>query len=221
MSELASTIFLSSIVVSAILIFAVLTTFLLIKRISQSIREKEQHKIELQKTIITTQEEEREVLANNLHDDFGPLLSLLTRKLQQLELDSQTKSIDPAEWTDVHQKLNAIQQDIRKYSHDIFPMQIKKIGLLPSLEYHIRTLQATHRVTFHNDQEINPDFNLAEQLTIYRIFNEVLNNFLKHANASHLDCEISRKKNTFIITLTHNGEPFTHCLLYTSDAADE
>lgn len=190
------------------LLFTVIIAVLLVRRISKSIQEKEEHKIELQKTIIQSQEAEREAIANNLHDDFGPQLSLLSRKLQQVDAQNETMLLNKNDLLEIQQRLESIHHDVRKYSHDIFPTQLKKIGLLPSIENNVQALTASHTVHFSNNLSQPLNFDLATELTLYRIFNEVLNNFIKHAHAQRLDVEVSVNNQRFILSLTHDGQAF-------------
>lgn len=191
------------------LLFTVIIAVLLVRRISKSIQEKEEHKIELQKTIIQSQEAEREAIANNLHDDFGPQLSLLSRKLQHVHSDHETAVIPTNDLKEIQEQLSSIHHDLRKYSHDIFPTQIKKIGFIASVQQNLQTMQSSLTTVFENYAPENLTFDTATELTLYRIVNELLNNILKHSEATQLDCELSVENNQFCIVFTYNGKVFT------------
>jgi signal transduction histidine kinase len=177
---------------------------LFVKRVIQSSREKEQHKIELQKIIISSQEQEREALANNLHDDFGPQLSILYR---QLNADSHNGQviINDKDLEVILTKIECLINDIRKYSSEIYPTHLKKIGLIKSIELQFQDLNGHLNVTFCSDVQNEISFDLSIELTIYRIINEVLNNILKHANPSLIEGNVEIENDHLQIHIIHNG----------------
>ena len=69
----------SGIIMVLMLIFIVAIFFLFTKKTIESVRQRREFDFKMQQAIILSQESEREVLANNIHDDLGPQLSFLYR----------------------------------------------------------------------------------------------------------------------------------------------
>jgi signal transduction histidine kinase len=162
----------------------------------------------MQQAIITTQEEEREVLANNLHDDLGPQFSILYRKLN-IQHQNGKAVFNEEELADILAKLDGLMIDIRKYTSDIYPTQLKKLGLIKSIESQFNDLKSNLNVTFRADIDRNLTLDIAFELTIYRIINEVLNNILKHAEASLIEGNVEIESDYLQIHIIHNGKPFS------------
>ena len=187
----------STVVIYAVIalgIFALLIAvlaFLLVRRMGQAVREKELHSKQIRETVIQTQELERAVLADNLHDDFGPQLSFLFRQLRPEHNADESISITPLERSSIYKKLDELISDIRKYTSQIYPTQLKEIGLMNVLEQNLFDIQKNIQIRFFNNLERDLNFDDSKELAVYRITNEVLNNILRHGKPTFLDCEVN------------------------------
>src|SRR5215211_2885908 len=155
--------------------------------------EQEQQKILLNASI-KLQEEERQRLAADLHDDAGPLLATarlyLNENLVNQDKSSQLQSIFQA-----RQIIDDTIQLIRNISHSLMPPTLKNFGLESAVNDFFQkingsgTLNANSR--FHDYKiRLKPE----KELLVFRVIQELINNVLKHSNAS------------FIHLTQHNGE---------------
>lgn len=205
----------STVVIYAVIalgIFALLIAvlaFLLVRRMGQAVREKELHSKQIRETVIQTQELERAVLADNLHDDFGPQLSFLFRQLRPEHNADESISITPLERSSIYKKLDELISDIRKYTSQIYPTQLKEIGLMNALEQNLFDIQKNIQIRFFNNLERDLNFDDSKELAVYRITNEVLNNILRHGKPTFLDCEVNGIDEYLQIVFTHDGVPFS------------
>lgn len=208
MSQYSQILILSTLALIILVLFTSIIAFLFVKKVIKSAREKEQHKIELQKIIISSQEEEREALANNLHDDFGPQLSILYR---QLNVDSCNGLVifNEDHFKEILTKIECLMSDIRKYSSEIYPTHLKKIGLIKSIELQFKELNEHLNVTFRSDVDDNISLDLSTELTLYRIINEVLNNILKHSRPSLMEGNVEIENGNLQIYILHDGISFS------------
>jgi two-component system NarL family sensor kinase len=166
-----------------------------------------------QKTLLNAsirfQEEERQRIAADLHDDAGPLLATarlyLTENLVNLDRTAQLQSIYNAK-----QIIDDTIQLIRNISHSLMPPTLKNFGLESAVNDLFQKISGSGSLNascrFHDYRERL----IAEQeLIIFRVIQELINNILKHSNSSfiHLTQNLSGSK--LYIRMHHDGRGLT------------
>lgn len=170
--------------------------------------EEEQQQILLNASI-RWQEEERQRIAADLHDDAGPLLATarlyLNDNLVNQDVATQLQSIYNAK-----QIIDDTIQLIRNISHSLMPPTLKNFGLESAVNDLFQKISGSGAINasckFHDYRErMLPQ----RELLIFRVAQELVNNILKHSNASfiHLTQNISEGK--FYVRLHHDGKGIT------------
>src|SRR5215211_2493633 len=147
--------------------------------------EQEQQKILLNASI-RLQEEERQRLAADLHDDAGPLLATarlyLNENLVNLDKTSQLQSIYNAKSI-----IDDTIQLIRNISHSLMPPTLKNFGLESAVNDLFQKISGSGTINassrFH---EYKDRLKGEKELIIFRIVQELINNILKHSNSSFI-----------------------------------
>ncbi len=199
----------TGIILLLMLICIAVVFVLFTKKTIQNITQKNDFDSQIQRAIIASQESEREELANNLHDDFGPILSILSRLLNRDQNPGSSITFSAEEREAIHAKIDALAADARRYSIELYPTQIKHFGLIKSLQQNLSGMRNQIETHFADKIDRPIHFNPDQEIAIYRIVNEVLNNILKHAQATELECLFLTEENQFRIQMTHNGITFT------------
>lgn len=166
--------------------------------------EKQQQKILLNASI-RMQEEERQRLAADLHDDAGPLLATarlyMSENLVNLDKADQLQSIFQA-----RQILDDTIQLIRNMSHSLMPPTLKNFGLESALNDTFQKLANSGAVNassrFHDYQE---RLKADTELIIYRIVQELINNILKHSNAGFIHLTQNKQGDKCYFRIHHDG----------------
>src|SRR5881398_1460736 len=135
--------------------------------------EQEQQKI-LLKASIRLQEEERQRLAADLHDDAGPLLATarlyLNENLVNLDKASQLQSIFQA-----RQILDDTIQLIRNISHSIMPPTLKNFGLESAINDLFQKISGSGAINassrFHDYKE---RLKQEKELIVFRVVQELI-----------------------------------------------
>jgi len=164
----------------------------------------------MQRAIVEAQEREREELSNNLHDDFGPQLGIILNQIQPVSNEHDSYTFTRKQLEQIAEKVYDLSADIRNYSNLIFPSQIKKLGLLKSIESNFRDVSSERlQVDFHSEIEEKIPFTLLDELSIFRAVSEAMNNIVNHSCPGKMECIIQFEQKKLSISLTHDGSHFS------------
>lgn len=170
--------------------------------------EDEQQKILLNASI-RLQEEERQRLAADLHDDAGPLLATarlyLNENLVNLDKNAQLQAIFQAK-----QIIDDTIQLIRNISHSLMPPTLKNFGLESAVNDLFQKISGSGTINassrFHDYRE---RLKAEQELIIFRVLQELVNNILKHSNASFIHVTQNTSGDRFFIRMHHDGKGLT------------
>jgi two-component system, NarL family, sensor kinase len=165
--------------------------------------------IEQQKLMLTAsiklQEEERQRLAADLHDDAGPLLATarlyLNENLVNQDKSSQLQSIFQA-----RQIIDDTIQLIRNISHSLMPPTLKNFGLESAINDLFQKISGSGAINassrFHDYRDrLKPE----KELVVFRIVQELVNNILKHSNSSFIHLTQNTHGDKFYLRIHHDG----------------
>lgn len=158
---------------------------------------------------IRLQEEERQRLAADLHDDAGPLLATarlyLNENLVNMDKASQLQSIYNAK-----QIIDDTIQLIRNISHSLMPPTLKNFGLESAVNDLFQKISGSGSLNascrFHDYKE---RLKTEDELILFRVLQELVNNILKHSNASFIHVTQNINGDRFFLRLHHDGRGLT------------
>jgi signal transduction histidine kinase len=203
-------LYMTGVIVVVFTIVIVIIFVLLIQRIIQNFRLQKEFQEKMQRAILEAQEKEREELSNNLHDDFGPQLGIILKQIQPVRNEHDSYSFTRKQLEQIAEKVYDLSADIRNYSSLIFPSQIKKLGLLKSIESNFRDLASERlQVDFHSEIEERIPFTMLDELSIFRAVSEAMNNIVNHSCPGKMECMIQIENKKLSISLTHDGSHFS------------
>ncbi len=171
--------------------------------------EAEQQKL-LLRASIKLQEEERQRIAADLHDDAGPLLATarlyLSENMVNLDKATQLQSIFNAK-----QIIDETIQLIRNISHSLMPPTLKNFGLESAVNDFFQKINGSGTLNvncrFHDYKiRLKPE----KELLVFRVIQELINNILKHSNASFIHLTQHNGDENMLIRLHHDGRGLTH-----------
>lgn len=170
---------------------------------------------EQQKMLLTAsiklQEEERQRIAADLHDDAGPLLATsrlyLSENLVLMNKESQLESIKTA-----RSILDEAIQLIRNISHSLMPPTLKNFGLESAVSDFFHKLGGAGTIdAFCEFEDYDERLPAESELLIFRIIQELINNILKHSGASFIHLyQYQHDETGMMIRLEHDGKGITH-----------
>jgi len=160
--------------------------------------------------IIQAQEQERQRIARELHDETSQVLTSLLISLTLLEETVETQEARER-IADTRALAHSTLRAIRNLSIDLRPSALDDLGLLPALRWYVKEYQkkCSIDVKFHATgfKERLP----AEMETaLYRIVQECLTNTAKHANANRVTITLKEETDMVYARITDDGVGFDY-----------
>jgi signal transduction histidine kinase len=164
----------------------------------------------LASAVIYGHENERRLLARDIHDDLGGTVSSLRFMTLNYFNKKKNSNVDECNYREnLMELLNKISSDIRTISHNLMPNDFETLGLKKILESHIKKINTNSPIQFQLFFEEEPLSLVKEfQISIYRIINELINNTIKHSEASEVSIQCIEYASNFEVQITDNGKGF-------------
>lgn len=166
--------------------------------------EQEQQRILLNASI-KLQEEERQRLAADLHDDAGPLLATARLYLNE-NLVNQDKATQLQAIFQARQIIDDTIQLVRNISHSLMPPTLKNFGLESAVNDLFQKISGSGTINassrFHEYKERLKE---EKELVIFRVVQELINNILKHSNSSFIHLTQNVHADKFYLRIHHDG----------------
>jgi len=163
---------------------------------------------ELLQSTIQTQEKERERIGADIHDDIGPLLSLLKLQINKLESVSENEEVKHYV-KESKTTLNQILKLVRSVSNELSPAILNELGLKEAMSHmhdKLNTLTDA-KVDFKIEGDIS-SINKTQSTAIYRILQESLNNIIRHTEAKNIEVRLSLQEDEINISVSDDGDGF-------------
>jgi signal transduction histidine kinase len=164
-------------------------------------REQDVQRRALVRRLLAAGEEERRRIARELHDETSQLLTAV-----QLSLDRAGS--DRSALARAGELLTRTQLEIRRLIHDLRPSLLDDMGLAAAVEWYAEnSLQAAGievRLEVERDLVLPADV----EITVFRIYQEIVTNVLRHAAAEHVGVELYRADRRLVLTVEDDGVGF-------------
>lgn len=180
------------------------------KQAEAALRQSERQLRYLSSQLITAQEREKRRVARELHEQLGQTLAALKLRLRLIgKFLRKDQSELREEWENNLNDLDQVIADVRDLSRDLSPSILEDLGLSAGLRRLLDNFARNYNLKASFDMaEIDHLFSLENQITIYRIFQESLDNIRKHAQATHLSVAIKQQNGNTIFIVEDDGKGF-------------
>ena len=175
-------------------------------------REYNRQQNELFNAIVSTQDQERKRIAQDIHDGLGSVLSAAKLKLSSLEESKASLSSDQLEkYQSTLTLLDEASAELRSISHNIMPATLSKLGLVAALQNLIGKISGRSglQISF-TAHELEGRIEETTEISIYRIILELINNIVKHANADKVSIQLVKYPKYINVIVEDNGQGFDY-----------
>src|SRR5205085_961503 len=101
-------------------------------------------------------------------------------------------------------------EEVRQIAHNLRPYQLERLGLTNTLQAMLRQIANASDIGFTCEvDQIDGLLSKEEEISLYRIVQEAINNILKHSGASEAGIHIKRTGDEIQTTIADNGRGFT------------
>ncbi len=144
--------------------------------------------------------------AAELHDNIGQLITALYIQVENLKLDNPNLT---AGFMPIEINITEINQQLRLLSRTLNNEYVGRIGLLTAIQLEVERLRGLKRFTVHyNEPQGQSNLEKNEELMIFRIFQEIIQNALRHSLAANLFITIDTIDNNFHLSVRDDGQGF-------------
>ncbi|MEJ2285811.1 MAG: response regulator [Desulfobacterales bacterium] len=166
---------------------------------------------ELSRTILDAQENERKLVAQEIHDSIGGSLAAIKFALEEkLESMGQNPQSEVISLEKIVSYVDTTIKETRRISAHLRPSLLDDIGLLATISWFCREFEK-----LHPEMQIDQQLNVAEhavpemlKVVVYRVLQEALNNVGKHSEATRVWLQLDKGDNRLKLTVTDNGRGF-------------
>lgn len=177
----------------------------------RDVTEKKETAKKIMSAIIEAEEKERNYFSKELHDGLGPVLSSLNMYFEWL---SKTDNSQEKEMilNNGFQNINEALEIVEEISNKLTPRTLNSFGLSAAIETFVGRLKKKDSVSFDFRSNFKQRLPIQLETTIYRVITELINNTLKHANASviSINMEYIAEKELFFVQYIDNGIGFNY-----------
>lgn len=160
------------------------------------------------KALVLTQDNERKRIAGDLHDSLGSLLSSVRLRFNGLQEAFENKVPEKAtKFNDTLRLLDESIHELRKIAHNMLPVSLSRFGLESALHTFIQHINSSEQLDV-DLQILGLEERLPEQIEVvaYRICQELVQNVIKHAQASQMQIQIIHHQDSLNIIVGDNGK---------------
>lgn len=212
-------IWIGSVSASALLLISLLSSLYRSNRHKQQVQTKQiqilkqEQKIGQLKSLMEGEEKERARIARELHDGIGSKLATLKMNFSAFQYQYKQQLPNNKDLNDILELLNDTCSEVRETAHNLMPVILSHYGLHEALKIYCESINQAHRL--YVDLQMHGNFEILNKsfsLSVYRIVQELLQNIIKHAEATHTLVQINEHNNSLTLLVEDNGKGYTDYL---------
>jgi two-component system, NarL family, sensor histidine kinase LiaS len=169
---------------------------------------------EIEEAHFRGQKTERKRVAEELHDNLGSQLSAMRWSILAMD-KNQFNETEQDIYNNVLEMVDESYKQVRNLSHNLLPALLETEGLEKTLEKLIKKLNKNERIHFELLTENFP-YKLDKKIEfeLYSILLELINNIIKHSQASQATISLTQSNDQIQIHVNDNGKGYTESDLH-------
>jgi signal transduction histidine kinase len=167
---------------------------------------KQREQLQQFSSILQGQEEERNRIARDLHDDLGGLLAGIKLRLSAIANKGREKtSTNTTEIESVIHELDHSVDELRRIARNMMPESLLYMGLKPALADLCKYMDTPTTSVKFQSFDLSTSYRQPVLIGVYRIMQELLNNAIKHAEATQIIVQCSESDNYLFLAVEDDG----------------
>ena len=158
-------------------------------------------------------EEERTLIAREIHDELGSALTGLRWGLESLQQDLSKRAnrSNEQQFSGKVEQMIKLTDDtvgtVRRIASDLRPSILDDFGLLAAIEWQAEQFQTRTGIVCHVECSIeNRRFTQEQSTALFRVFQEALTNILRHADAKVVRVTMADEAHAFVLRIADDGK---------------
>jgi len=164
----------------------------------------------LSSKLINTQENEKKLLAQELHDEIGQALTAMKINISAIKTNLPTNHDERAmkRIAESNEILDTIISQIHTISLNLRPELLDVLGLAATLKSYSNQFARRTGIRVHFTNKTQQKLDSQKEINLYRIVQEAFTNTAKHAEAQNIFLSLQENERTFFITMEDDGKGF-------------
>jgi signal transduction histidine kinase len=159
--------------------------------------------------VTAAQEKERQRMARELHDGLGPALASLNIRLLTVRKRLQREGHPVVEEIgELAEQTQACIRDIRRLIHDLRPVALDELGLVPALREYLARCEQEHGTEIAFSADEGRRLPSAIETALFRIAQAAVTNVLQHAQARHVRVSLAGAADHVNLCIADDGQGF-------------
>ena len=163
---------------------------------------------DLSRQILRAQENERKLIAQNIHDSISGSLAAIKLALEEKINSKGSKPAIEVSWLEtIIAYLDETIKESRRISAQLRPSMLDDLGLQPTISWFCREFEQ-----MHSNIQIERELDVAEEeipetvkAIVYRVLQESMNNIAKHSGATQVLLQLARTDSRIEFSVADNG----------------
>ena len=185
------------------------------KRDKEALRQSQEELKSFAAHLQNVREEERNILAREIHDDLGQILIAMKIDLGLLK-QSVLKTVSEKKQNEVQAQFNDLSEMVdntlisaRRIMTDLRPEVLDMLGFSETVKQHLNSFQQRNKIecVFENHTS-KLNLNSDQSVALFRIVQEALNNVAKHSRASRTKVVLEQLDDKLSLQINDNGIGF-------------
>ena len=176
---------------------------------AQSAEDRAAELTQLSRRLLIASEEEKARIARDLHDGLGSTLTAVNLDLYWVQ---QRLADQPALASRLARAIEVLASTVemkRRITHSLRPAALDNLGLALAIESHVAEFEKTCPLPITMDLPADlPPLGSNASIALFRIYQEALNNAVRHAGATAVAISLRDERGAVILTVTDDGVGF-------------
>jgi signal transduction histidine kinase len=170
------------------------------------------HPDDLAARVESAREEERARISREVHDEFGQMLSALKLDFETLASryrprEAQTRGEFDQRVAAIVRGIDLSMKTVRRIAAELRPAVFEDLGLAAALDWQLQEFESRTGIRCRR-RGLSHSAGLAAEpsLAVFRIFQEILTNVVRHAHATILEVAAGTDGDWFTLRVSDNGK---------------